>query len=87
MGPPPPPPPRSPNTWDDQDRPTHLGLGHQTHGTALQAHSRARTLSKREFAIQNDLLVTFMCNSAMSAVMHKNADVFWTALGRLKEFG
>jgi len=53
----------------------------------LQAHSRARTLSKREFAIQNDLLVTFMCNSAMSAVMHKNADVFWTALGRLKEFG
>jgi len=43
---------------------------------------------KREFAIQTDLLVIFICNSAMSAMMHKNADVFWTALDRLnQEFG
>ena len=43
---------------------------------------------EREFAIKKNRLVTFMCNSAMSAMMHKNADVFWTALGRLnKEFG
>jgi len=43
---------------------------------------------EREFAIKKKRLVTFMCNSAMSAMMDENADVFWTALDRLnKEFG
>jgi len=43
---------------------------------------------EREFTIQNQRLVPFMCNGAMSTMMHENADVFWTALGRLhKEFG
>jgi len=42
----------------------------------------------REFGITNGLLVTFMSNSAMSAMLHENADVFWAALRRLgTEFG
>jgi len=41
-----------------------------------------------EFGITNSLLVTFICDGAMSAMLHENADVFWAALRRLgTEFG
>ena len=53
-----------------------------------EAFQKSLERLEREFAIKNQRLVTFMCDSAMSAMMDENADVFWTALDRLnREFG
>jgi len=60
--------------------------------SAMAKHPKALRESlerlAREFGIKNGLLVTFMSNSAMSAMLHENAHVFWAALRRLgTEFG
>jgi len=53
-----------------------------------KAFGKALERLERDFAVKNGLLVTFMGNSAMLAMLDEDADVFWTALHRLdREFG